>query len=149
MPDFNLLFILTGLIIGLFELHQNTKSRYIQIQQEAQKQYDNLNEDRRGFYLYYRKKVFDLKKLKKENPNDYEKIINWEQRFFWFNFYRWLEGKRKDMPNYLKKDWEHAIRASMKNPVHSQAWEEEIQKTDFLGYNQFNKFIDKAIRNQK
>ena len=150
MPDLELFFIALGLFFGAYELHQNRKSQYLQIYQESQRRYDDLNEDRKEFHFYYTQSDFSLLRLKKEKHEDYKKIIHWETRYFWFYFYEWLEGHvRKSIPTYLRRDWDYAIKAAMKNPVHKQAWQEEIGKIDFLGYREFNKFIDDCTRNRR
>jgi hypothetical protein len=119
----------------LFELHFSRRSEYIRIAQEYRSRYDSLNEDRAEFYHYYLDKGFDLKKLKKEHPDDYEKIILWEVRFFWFCFDEWLKGNvRRSVPRYLKRDWEYAIKVAMRISVHRQAWQEKGREMDFWGY---------------
>ena len=90
---------------------------------------------------------FDLRKLKQKGPEIYEKIISWETRFYWFCFDEWINAHvRRSVPRYLKRDWDYAIKVSLKNPVHRQAWEQVIIDTDFWGYRDFNRFISDCIK---
>ena len=148
--DLDSFFVAIGLIFTAYELHLSRKKDFIQIDKDYQETYEKLNEAREDFYCYYTKENFNLEKIKRENPEDYQKILSWEHRFFWFCFYQWLEGNaRKSVPKYLRKDWNIAIQDSMESKVHRQVWESEIHKTKFFGHTKFHKFIAKAIKKKK
>ncbi len=141
------IFVALGLVLTAFELRQNRKSQYIEIAQAYKERYDRMNENREEFYLCYLDKNFDLKQFEKKNHELYSKLMTLEVRFFWFLFDEWIEGHvRKSIPHYLKKDWDYATCNSMRNHVHRQAWEMKIRNMDFLGYSQFNKFINNCLK---
>ena len=145
--DLDSFFVAIGLIFTAYQLHLSRKSKFIQIDEEYRKRYSDLNEAREDFYCYYTNENFNLGKVKREHPEDYQKILSWEYRFFWFCFYQWVEGNvRKSVPKYLRKDWNYGIQDSMKNEVHKQVWEKEVHKIKFFGHTKFHKFIAKAIK---
>ncbi len=147
MPNIESIFIAIGLLFTAYELHLSKRSEYIKISQDYKERYDHLNESRQEFFRFYLDRDFDLKKLKKENPALYEKVLLWETRYFWFCYDEWSQWAiRRAIPGYLKRDWEYSIKAAMKNPVHRQAWRERIREMDFCGYRKYNQFIDECIK---
>jgi hypothetical protein len=147
MIDIGSIFVLIGLFFTILELHQNRKSQLIEISQEFKRRYDSLNEDRKKFYAYYRDKLFDIKELKKKNQEIFDDLMHWEARYYWYCFDQWIEGHvRHSLPKKLRKDIDYMIKSSMSNPVHKQAWKEGIREIDFLGYREFNGFIETCIK---
>jgi len=147
MLNIESIFVAIGLLFTAYELHLSRRSEYIRISHDYKERYDRLNESRQEFYRFYLDRDFDLKRLKKESPELYEKVLLWETRFYWFCYEEWNQWAiRRSIPSYLKRDWEYAIKAAMKNQVHKQVWLEKIRIMDFCGYKEFNEFIDNAIK---
>lgn len=150
MINIESIFVAIGLLFTAYELHLNRRSEYIRIAHEYKNRYDTLSETRRDLFHFYLEKDFDLEKIRKTQPEIYDRIVSYEVKYMWLTFHEWLEGYvRKSIPRYIRKDWDYAIKSAFSNPVHQQVWKTKLREMDFWGYREFNKYIDEAIEKGK
>ena len=138
--------ITIGLILNAFELRQNRKSLFIEINYKNRERYNKLLEARQDIEEYYRDRNFDLERIKKSDEKLYSKIIQHELTYFWFVFDTWVESHiRKSVPSDLIRDWDYGVKSGMRNPVHKQSWQTIKRDIDFLGYKEFYEFIEECV----
>ncbi|WP_372364774.1 hypothetical protein [Candidatus Uabimicrobium sp. HlEnr_7] len=135
--------IASGLFFTAYQLRQGWKTNSLGIELMYKERFDQLNQDRKDFHDLYKKQT-SLKSLKKTDKNLYQEIINWENRYFHYEFDRFIIGhKRKAVPRSLKKAWDCSLQSAMQNKIHKQAWELEIRNEYFLDKDFYN-FVDSS-----
>ncbi|WP_372364870.1 hypothetical protein [Candidatus Uabimicrobium sp. HlEnr_7] len=143
--NLELLAVAIGLFFTAYQMRQTWKMNSLKIELVYKQRFDELNQDRQEFHDLHKKQT-SLSSLKREDEELYNKIINWENRYFHYEFDRFIIGhKRRAVPKSLKKAWDCSLQSAMKNPIHKQAWELEIRKEYFLDKDFYN-FVDTSSR---
>lgn len=144
--NFELLVIAMGLFFNAYQLRQAWKMNALNIEILYKDRFDELNQHRQKFHHLYKKKKkeINLKILCKNKKKLYQEIIAWENRYFHYEFDRFVIGhKRKAIPKSLKNAWDCSLKSAMQNPIHKQAWDLEIHKEHFLDKD-FYDFVDSS-----